>query len=191
MEPKERRKLKKVLTRLMDRGRFVTLDRKPLDPFKLEGFIVGVSNRLVMLHVVDGSTLDFNGYAAVRLRDLQSVATKPSFVPRALKLLGRHAVRPHGLDLTGWPELLATAAEQFPLIWLALEKQHPGCGYPGKLKKLTKRSVHLRYADPQARWDGIEKYALQHITQVNLGDGYVNGLWAVLEHSKAPARDDR
>lgn len=182
VERKSRKQLRKVLMKLLERERFVTLDRRPLDPFDLEGFVVGVSDRLVMLHVVHGNSLEFNGYAVVRMKDLQSVSTSRSFIPRALKLLARKPVRPVGLDLTNWATLLATAAEQYPLVWLELEQQRPGCGYVGRFNKLTRKAVHLRDVDPQGRWGDREQYPLRRITQVTLGDGYARALWAVLEH---------
>lgn len=183
MDRKERRKLRKVLERMMEREHFVTLDRKPLDPFDVEGFVVGVSDRLVLVHVVHGNSLEFNGYTAVRVKDLQSVTTTRTFIPRALKLLDRRPIPPTGIDLTNWSTLLATAAAHFPLVWLEMDWQRPGRGYVGRFEKLTRRAVHLRDAEPKGRWGKTEKYPRRRITQVTLGDGYVNALWAVLQHT--------
>lgn len=185
---KSKRKLRKVLERLMEREKYVSLDRRPLDAHPLEGFVAGVSEKRVMLHVVDGHTLTFNGYTAVRLKDLRAVSTPRSFIPRALKLLGRTPVRPERLDLTDWATLLASARESYPLVWLACEGRRPDCGYVGEVRKLTRSRVSLREVNPQGRWKELERFRLAEITLVTLGDGYLEALGEVLAHPEAPGR---
>src|SRR5437016_3388372 len=62
----------------------VRVDRKPIDENLLDGFVVGISDKLLLLHVVDGSTLLLNGYSTVRLSDIRAFRVDETFISRAL-----------------------------------------------------------------------------------------------------------
>jgi hypothetical protein len=172
----------KGLAKTVGQDILAQLDRKPIDDYLLNGFIVGMSDRLVLLHVVDGSTLILNGYAAVRLADIKRFSADDAFVYRALRLLDQKPVIPSGINLSDWRSLLTSANEKYPLIMIECEKKEPGCGLIGRVEKLTAREVRLKKIDSQARWIETESFQLRDITQVTFDNGYINALSLVAAH---------
>ena len=161
----------------------VRLDRKPIDNFGLDGFVVSVSEKLLCLHVVDGKTLMLNGYSIVRLSDIRSYQVdEAAFIDRALRLLGRVPIAPDGFDLSGWGPLLSSVQLKYSLVSISTEKDAPGCLFIGRLVKTSRRSVVIEAVDVGGRWEGRQKFAYKDITMLDLGDGYVNALAAVMAH---------
>lgn len=169
-------KVRKRLPNWMQSGVLVRVERTPLDCQRIDGFIVGVSRRLLALQVVDGSTLTLNGYTVVRLQDVRRVRKDNSFVPQALARLGRKAAPPPALRLTNWPSLLKSANQRYPLLMLEFEVRRPNCGYVGRVDKIQNETLRLRKVDTQARWKKGEKFKLRHLTRVSFGDGYLAAL---------------
>lgn len=168
---------------LVGRDVMVRLDRKPIDNFSLDGFVIGISEKLLCLHVVDGKTLMLNGYSIVRLSDIRSYQVdETAFIDRALRLLGRVPIVPDGLDLSGWGPLLNSVQPKYPLVAISTEKDAPRCLFIGRLADRTKRSVVIEAVDVSGHWEGQQEFAYKDITMVDLGDGYVNALAAVMSH---------
>ena len=181
------KKLRKQLTELAEQQALVRIDRKPLDPFNLYGFVLAVSKKLLLLQLVDGHTMTLNGYSVVRVADIRKVELETTFVPRALAQIGRWPTLPSDLNLTDWPSLLTSANHCFPLLTLKREKKQPSFCSIGQIERLTRSTAHLRLVDTQARWDDVEKFKLAELTQVEFGDGYSAAIMAVL----APAEEGR
>ena len=173
---------------LVGQDSVVRLDRKPLDKFSLDGFVVGLSRKLLCLHVVDGRTLLFNGYAVVRLSDIRSYRVDDTaFIDRALRLLGRMPVALDAADLSGWRPLLKSVQPQYPLVTIRTEKDAPECAFIGKMVKHSARSVVIEAVDVSGHWDGQQEFAYQDITMIEIGDGYVNALSALMTHEEGSA----
>jgi hypothetical protein len=186
---KAMKKLRKQLAELSEQQALVRVDRKPLDPFGLDGFVLAVSRKLLLLQVVDGHTLTLNGYSVVQLGDIRKVEVEKTFIPRALAQLGRWPTLPPDLNLTDWPALLTSAGYAFPLLTLEQERRRPGCCYIGRVERLSPNNAHLRNVDTQSRWDDIEKFKLADLTQVRFDDGYSAALLAVLEPAAKTGRE--
>lgn len=181
--------MKKSLSGLADlvgQDVIIRVERKGIDEHRIDGFVVAVSDGLMLLHLVEGNTLLLNGYSALRLRDISSWRTDETFVPRALRLLERRPALPDGVSLTDWPSLIASAQQQFPLVMIETEKKTPGCGYIGLLVKQTKRHAVLKEVSPKGLWEENETtFASRDITQVKFGDGYIQSLAALVAHEAA------
>lgn len=177
------------LAELVGSDTAVYLNRKPVDAFSLDGFVVGVSKKLLCLHVIDGKTLMLNGYAIVRLSNIRSYRTdEASFISRALRLLGRKPVIPDAFDLSGWGPLLSSVHPQYRLVMISTEKDAPGCVFIGKLVEHSARSVVIEAVGVDGHWDGRQEFACKDITMVDLGDGYVNALAAVMANEADVAK---
>src|SRR5258708_6029087 len=159
----------------------IRVDRKPIDKHLLEGFVVGVSERLLLLHLVDGNTLLLGGYAAVRLSDIRSYRVDESFVTRALLLMDTKPAVPDSVDLTDWASLLASLKNRFPLLMIEMEQKEPGCGFVGQVARQTSRYVTLEEVDTQGMWAESERFAYKNITQVGVDNGYFNALARLCE----------
>lgn len=173
---------------LVGQDSVVRLDRKPLDKFSLDGFVVGLSRKLLCLHVIDGRTLLSNGYAVVRLPDIHSYCVdEKAFIDRALRLLGRMPASLDAADLSGWRSLLKSVQPQYPFVTIRMEKGAPGCAFIGKMVKHSARSVVIEAVSVSGHWEGRQEFAYKDITMVELGDGYVNSLAALMTHEASPA----
>jgi hypothetical protein len=169
------------IAELVGQDVMVRLNRKPIDNFSLDGFVVGFSDKLLCLHVVDGKTLMLNGYSIVRLSDIHSYRVdEAAFIDRALRLLGRVPIAPDGFDLSGWGLLLSSVQPRYSLVSISTEKDASRCLFIGRLVKHTKRSVVIEAVDVGGHWEGQQEFAYKDITMLDLGDGYVNALAAVM-----------
>ncbi len=164
----------------------VRLKRKRLDSYFLDGFVVGVSEALLLLHILDDNTMTLNGYSAIRMRDITEWFVHDGFVTRALRLLERTPIVPSDAPLTDWAALIAWAQPQYPLVQIEAEKKFPGCAYIGRVKTETKHGVLLHELNGDALWDQrLTKHAYASITQVQFASGYIETLMAVSDHEKS------
>lgn len=155
---------------------------------RLDGFVIGMSERMLCLHVVDGKTLMLNGYAVVRISDIRSFRVdETAFIDRALRLLGRTPMALNAIDLSSWGPLLTSMQSQYPFATIWTEKDAPRSAFIGKLVSQSARSVVIEAASVIGHWDGQQKFAFKDITMVDLGDGYVNALAAPIVHEASPA----
>lgn len=180
--------MKKIFAGLADaqaKQQLVILYRKSIDSNRLDGYVAALSDAWVLLHLVDGSVLTFNGYHAVRLKDISSFKIDQGFVGEYLRLRGMYPKGLPQIDLQDLPVLLRSVADNFPLFMIEREKVEPGIGLIGVIKKLTKRNLCLEKLNSKAKWIGTERFKLKDITAVSFGDGYVEALTWMDAHNKA------
>lgn len=154
----------------------VRVDRQPLDHYPIHGFVVGISAKLLLIQVIDGSTLQLNGYSALRICDIRSWSIDKTFVYQALRLLGRHPVVPTDIELLNWSELLTYAQRKYGLVLIESENKKYGCGYIGSVVKQTTHCITLKQVNTEGQWDKTRKFAFKDITQVTFDDGYTQAL---------------
>jgi hypothetical protein len=170
------------LTDLIDQDVVVRINRKPLDKHPLEGFVLGVSGKLLLLHLVDGNTLLLSGYAVVNLSDIRSYRIDTTFVTRALRLLARTPAAPEGVDLTDWESVFGSLKNCCPLLMLEMERKRPGAGFVGQVARQTPRNVVVEQVNPRGKWTKTKRFAYKDITQVTFDNGYVNALAQLVEY---------
>lgn len=168
----------------------IILYRKSIDNSRLDGYVAALSDSWVLLHLVDGSVLTFNGYHAVRLKDISSFNIDEGFVGEYLRLRGMYPKKLPQIDLQDLPVLLRSVADNFSLLMIEREKVEPGIGLIGVIKKLTKRNLCLEKFNSKAKWIGTERFKLKDITAVSFGDGYVEALAWMDAHSETPTAAD-
>ena len=160
----------------------VRVSRKRIDENYLEGYVVAMSERLLLLQEVEGDTLTLNGYIGVRLKDITRWWVHASFMDRAMRLLGRNPFLPDGIDVDDWPAFITSGLTLFPLALIECEKVKPGCAYIGTVERLTARTLFLREIGTDAEDAGVNEYKLKDITSVKFGDGYVEALAVLVAH---------
>lgn len=171
------------LADLIGQTEIVRVKRKGIDENHIDGFVIAISDSLLLLHLVDGNTLQLDGYSALRLRDISSWRMDETFIARALRLLERWPAPPDGVSLADWPSLIASTQQREPLVMIKTEKKAPGCGYIGLLVRQTKRHAVLKEVSPSGCWREEEtKFAFSDITQVMFGDGYTQTLAVLVAH---------
>jgi hypothetical protein len=163
----------------------VRLVRRPRSADPLDGFLVGASSELAMLHVLDDHSMTLNGYAVVRCRDIRWWRPDTSFMSRALRILGQTPVAPEGVELEDWPSLLRWAAARHPLLGIEDEFRAPGCLRIGTIRKLGRRVLTLDTVGPDAAPGRKLRYPYSDITCVSFGDGYSAALAKLVAHEAA------
>ena len=168
---KWRKKLKKTI----ELGQLVQLDRSPEIDYPEDGYIVGMSKRFIMLHLVDTNVVDFDGYVVLRRESIRRYRIREDsncFLRRALQLKGLHPAAQPQIDLSDLPSILASVNAHFPLFRIDREVKNPDCCYIGRIQKMTDKTVTLDEISPAAEWDDVRSYKLKDITLVWFGGAY-------------------
>lgn len=164
----------------------VEIDRSPVDDYKLTGYVVGISEKLILLHLLQDQVMRLNGYVVVRRSDVKKnyriFGEDTHFIPRVLPLLGEKPVLQPDLDITSIRSLLASARLQFSLIGIECEKAEPGMLFIGTVEKLSSKTVWLRRINTAGHQMVPDDFKLKNITKVVLGDGYQEALAFLVQH---------
>lgn len=153
------------------------------------GFVVGFSENLILFHVVNMDDFRLNGYNVIRIDDVKEYRAfdKSEFwQSRAVRRLRLKPVRPIGISLSSFPELLESITKRYPLITLHLEKTKPKLCYIGPLLSMAKATFTIDDLDSNAEWSGPRRFKFKDITRVDFGGGYEKALAAT-----APKRPRR
>jgi len=149
---------------------------------RVDGFVVGIGERWVLLNVFDPDMF-LDGYAALRLGDIKRVERRggpDSFPLRALRHFGQFPSVPDGVDLDTIEGPLASLGTKYPLLIIHVEQLDPRICYVGKLVSTSKRSLRLFEINPDATWDEKPtKWALKEVRRVEAGSRYAEALHAV------------
>lgn len=169
MKPEKiRRRLEKALAS----GRPVWMWSKHLQE-RYDGFVVGLSDRWVMLESLDGFVPD--GFELIRLRNLERV-----------EIDGPEAVRWHEKVLTEYPRLgpapfslperlstrraIELASGVAPLVGIHEEDAL----LIGKVLRLEDKTYDLHFITPHGAWDPEPRtYRFKDVTRIAVGDRYM------------------
>ena len=152
--------------------------RRGCDTRPWRGFVVGASETLVLLHVLNAGTMRLNGYTAIRIKDIEECVEDETFAPVALKLLGERPKPQPDLLLLDIPGLLSSVGAHFPLLEVFQEKNSSSF-HIGRVVGFGKKKVHFQAVSRGAEWGEIQKFSCRDITRVDFGDGYDEALWLV------------
>jgi len=162
----------------------IQVRRKGIDEHSLDGFVVGLSEKLLLLHVINGDDLLLNGYSAIRIQDITSWKIDEGFVTCAMRHYGREPVVPTQIDCDNWSVLLASGQKAYTFVSIETARNESGCCFIGPITKQKSRSITLRHATSKAVWGDEEKFRLRDITKVDLDNGYVNALIEVMREER-------
>lgn len=168
----------------LEEDKLVVIHRKKVDQNRLDGYVIGLSNTWVLLHLVDGNVVVPNGYKAIRLAHVSQIKVDRGFVDGYLRLRGVHSERLPWIQLDSLSSLLFSVSENYPLFMIETEYKEPEIGFVGRVEKLTKRNLWLKKIESTAEWIGTEKFKLKDITCIDFGDGYVEALAWMDAHQK-------
>ena len=166
--------------------RLVKIDRSPTATYPFDGYVVGYSDALVLVHYVDDN-IYFNGYNVVRIQDIREltfVDDDRSVTHRALRLLGERPVPLQDFSLVSWHHVLQAAGDMYPLLIILRERIDEAVCFIGAAPRLTDRTVTLREIEPGAKWGRKRRFRFDDITSVEFGGGYERALWIVSEHDR-------
>lgn len=138
----------------------------------LYGFVVAVGEKLLLF----AEHYDFipNGFSIIALDDVEKVQAESAFGEKMIVrecLYERFGEFPQ-IGLNDWKRALEDimAQEDF----LAIELKDDGSYYPGKIGKVTARTVQMHVFDTEGVW-GTVPYSIRHknIGRVRLKDHYL------------------
>ncbi|MEV6874665.1 hypothetical protein [Amycolatopsis sp. NPDC051128] len=154
------------------------------DADPVEGYVVDVGERWVLVAVLDASVV-VDGFVAVPIADIARVKTRRGsreFVERALRLRDEWPPAPPAatISLGDLVPLVRSAARQYPTITIHIEGRDPDVCFIGIPVKFGRRSLRLLEVDPNAEWwDRSRKWAWSDITRVDFGGRYERTLFEV------------
>ncbi len=154
----------------------IKLWRQPIDKHRLEGYIVGLSHKWVVLEVIEGDPLVLDGYKAVRLADISAIKVDDSFVSEYFQRREVFPRRQPDVDLTDLHSLLHGVSKDYAMFVIECERVEPGICFIGVAEGLTKRSLWMKKFSSNTKWIDTEKFKLKDITSISFGGGYVNAL---------------
>lgn len=151
--------------------RILTVERKPIDPHRLYGVVVGQSETLMLLHQEDD--FQFDGYRVIRRKDISNSFFSDSndYCATLMKKEGRWEPVPQNikdLPLDSWGSLLSQFVGK--VVILQNERTHDFC--IGPVKEITKIGVAVRNFDGCGQWTGEEFVPFSNITCMKFGDRY-------------------
>jgi len=139
------------------------------------GYLVGVGERFLLLHVLDDG-LDLDGYRALRIKHLTGFETdfpRKAFYEKALALKHQSAKAPEGIALDSAAELLRSIDERFPLLVLHREALHPDECEIGRLRALFEKDYLLHWINPDATWEvDNRRFRYADVTRVDFAGRY-------------------
>jgi hypothetical protein len=169
--------MNKILAKLAkycDKLQEIAIERIEIEPHNLYGFVLAYSTDLVLIHLIDDFRLD--GYRILRVRDISNI--KRTKVPmRILKAEGilKHVGLASPIDLTSWESVF----RDLKLIGMNIiaEDEQPGIEAftIGKIVRVNKKSVSMRYFDATGKWDKhLTRCPYEQITRAQFDCNYVN-----------------
>ena len=165
-----------ILKKLCDNRRYVAIERDNLDSGNIRGFILALSNNLVLLQNVVDFHLD--GYSIIRRRDITHVWHNEfeRYYKKILKkegLLDKVGLQ-ETISLNNWPSVFHSLKRIGKNI--IIEKEFPDV-YKfliGKIIRINKKHVNIRYFDANGKWERGFRYApYEEITRVQFENEYI------------------
>jgi hypothetical protein len=145
---------------------------------ELQGFVVGLSSRWLLVHQADERAY-LDGYAAVPVADVfdaWTVDAQTTVTERALRLLGEHPTPLPELDLRSARSVIAYVDAHFPLVTIHVERDIPDVCYIGRVARLGDDDFTLATITPAARWAGEETFSYGAMTRIGFGGRYEDAL---------------
>lgn len=168
------------LERMRDEHRLVRVVRFIAGADRLDGYVVGVGQRWVLLAECRELTVD--GFTAVRLRDLRSVVTAPG-ADVSRRVLEQHGTWPPvapTITLDRTRDLVRDAYAHAGLVALHVEHDDPGVAFVGAPTHSDDSWLVLDEVTPQGVRDGgRSRWRYREITRVGFAGLYETSLLAV------------
>lgn len=170
------------LTSVAGTDSLVEVDRRPLDPDVLVGYVIEATVDQLFLQLVDDS-YRLNGYTVVRCDDIDRYR-----ISGPKDALIRHVLRrryPEGfptspdvrIGLPGQNGFPASIHGAFPLVTIHRERLSPGTCLVGVVERMGPKTLTLHCIDPEGEWDELRRIRYADITRIDFGGAYEEALW--------------
>ena len=162
--------------------------RRPRGVGRIAGFIVAMSESLILFHQLDWDTFCLNGYSVICSDDVsvyRAFDRNKYWQHRAAQLRKLNPIIPDGVSAAGWQKLFESVASRFPLVVIHTERKHPDICYVGEGLRVSDTTVTLYDLDCNCEWQKPRRFRFADITMVEFGDGYSTALAATAPKRKA------
>lgn len=166
----------------------VRIERGPRHADRLDGFVIAVGRKWVLVaKTMDGGY--FDGYVAIRVRDVRRVTRDRSFEGVFARTQAEWPpTAPGAVDLDSTKRMLRSLAATAPLVGLEKEREREGL-WIGVVVDLRRGWVRLREVRPDATWHRRPVwYECRAVTKVSVGTHYLVGLATVACAGITPPR---
>lgn len=155
----------------------------------VEGFVVGVGRRWVVLaQLSDRIALD--GWSLLRLKDIQAVKVNPdsdSFPAQVLRRRSQWPPVSPPVDLDDTVAVITTAPAVAPLLAVHEEFSRPDICWIGKVRSVNDTKLRLHEVDSDAGWrQKVSTIDPDSVTRIDLGGGYEEALHLVAGEPPTP-----
>lgn len=168
-----------ALRRAQKEAAYVRVARVTPDASRVDGFVVGVGRRWVMV----ATDLDYlpDGCSCFRLRDVERVGfdrRKSHIAKRARQAWGSWPPQaPWEAAVLNRTRDLIAAARSEELVGLHIEYDDPGVMFVGVPTTQTKDDFTFVEVDHHARWDGSTgRWSYAEISRLDLGGHYLRAI---------------
>ena len=170
--------------------RKLTRIRRTIAVGHMDGYVVGIGHDFVLILLVS-DLITYNGFEALRLKDIESVEI-PSpyvkFIQSALALRRLKKPRSPKVNLDSTANVVRSAAARFPLVTIHYEIADPDVCLIGTPASIGKSILKLRSITPNAEWqEELDSVRMSDITRVSFGGSYEEAL-ALVDAAKTTAR---
>jgi hypothetical protein len=166
----------------------VSVRRRDVDDYGIQGFVVGLSDVLIALEYVNDFQID--GLLVLRRTDITEVRRTGTdeFQESILK---REGVRPGqqeptSLQLEAWRPLIEQLSARYPIMILERELGPPPEFSIGRLKKVTAAQVEFQTFSGTAKWSPKpERIKYSQLTSLQVNTRYLGAYQRHFERSAA------
>ncbi|BDZ40714.1 hypothetical protein GCM10025865_32820 [Paraoerskovia sediminicola] len=155
----------------------------------IEGFVVGIGARWVAVAGLAGR-VRFDGFALLRLNDIQAVTIDPDpdcFTVKALRARSEWPPPSTEVELDDLRGAVTTAAAAAPTTSIFVEFDRPDICYVGSLVFVDSAVLRLLEVDPQGQWRRkARSLDPDDVTRIDFGGDYEEALALV---AGPPPRD--
>lgn len=170
------------LSKALESVSLVRIETSPRNSEIVDGFVVGIGVKWVLIaQTGNGGYLD-EGLMAVRRKDIVNVRTDASFEQRFAHTQPEWPpTAPDGVNLDTTAALIRSLSQISPLIGIEQERRfHDQMRWIGIVDEIGNGWLWLHQTRPDASWHKRPLgYKLRHITKVTILDRYLTGLAAI------------
>jgi len=154
----------------------ISIRREKIDDARIQGFVLGFSEDLILIHYVSDFRLD--GLMILRVNDISEIGSDKTDQLQTEILKANGICSQVNFDreynFSDWHSIFSTLASEFPLITIEDEGEYPILMI-GKLRSVGKESVKIHEFTGAARWlDDISEMYFEDISSFQASNHYAN-----------------
>ena len=157
--------------------KLVSIRRSQIDANGIQGFVLGFSDKLVLIQYVYDFRLD--GLMVLRTADITEVKCGATDRFQKSLLIAERLFQQvdfrSALDLRNWRTILAQLSQQYGHVILEDERADSALFLIGEIHKITNDRVWLRHFSGAGKWDDEPtELTLSRITSCQVNTNYLN-----------------